>query len=73
MDFKNKADRELEHSATFKKLDTDGSGKLSLSEAKAGIESWAKDNKVKMTKDDLQIMDGIFFDNAGKEGELDLK
>jgi hypothetical protein len=37
MDFKAKADRELEHAATFKKLDTDGSGKLSLEEAKAGI------------------------------------
>jgi len=72
MDFKNKADRELEHSATFEKLDTDGSGKLSLSEAKAGIKTWAKANKVKMTKEDLNILEGIFFDNAGPKGELNL-
>ena len=73
MDFKSKADRELEHSATFKKLDTDGSGSLSLEEAKAGINSWAKANKVKMTDEDMQIMEGIFFDNSSKDGELDLK
>jgi Ca2+-binding EF-hand superfamily protein len=71
--FQNKAKREKEHSATFKKLDTDHSGKLSLSEAKAGIKKWADANKVKISKDDFTAIEGIFFNNAGPKGELTLE
>jgi Ca2+-binding EF-hand superfamily protein len=49
VNWQTKSEREKEHAATFKKLDTDKSGTLSLKEANAGISSWAKENNVKMT------------------------
>ena len=73
MEFKNKADREKEHAATFKKLDTDHSGKLSNAEAKAGIATWAKAHKVKMTKSNMTDLESIFFSNAGPKGELNFE
>tara|TARA_B110000285_G_C14995039_1_gene548350 strand:+ start:448 stop:573 length:126 start_codon:yes stop_codon:yes gene_type:complete len=35
--FQKKHEREAEHAEMFKKIDTDHSGKLSLSEAKAAV------------------------------------
>lgn len=71
--FQNKADREAQHAATFKKLDTDHSGKLSLTEAKAGADSWAKANHIKMTKEDVRKLEEIFFNHAGPKGELNFE
>ena len=70
--FQKKHEREAEHAEMFKKIDTDHSGKLSLSEAKAAVMQWAKTNKVKITEDEFKALEEIFFNNAGPKGELNL-
>jgi hypothetical protein len=49
--FRKRSQREADNVSTFKKLDKDHSGTLSLKEANLGIAGWAKANGVTVSKD----------------------
>ena len=57
----------------FDQVDTDHTGSLSLDEAEAAIEIWAKSEGIKITKQGIRDEIGDYEDIAGKSGSLTKK